>query len=1297
MKRRFFYTLLAIVLTALVFVLPVLDSELSYKSASPSETVDKASKSIVDKDDQTSKREDAPRITENGPVTYLVKLQGDCLLDTVIQSGGRYGSVKELLLSAEGKSFVDIIKKDQAIVKASVQKLVSGSDFTGCRTYSAVMNGFTVKAPADSLSKLQAINGVSSVTASMQTDRFFTIDDDSGSADEGGASVSEGTSDELLQADTAYPSRMTEAYKSIIKTDAAYKQGYNGEGVLIAVLDSEFNVYHRFFAAKPLSGSLEKSELSKLFNSIGFNTDTRTAAAPPFVSNKIVYAYDYAESDTDTMDASLEHGTAIAAAAAGNNGLEDETAFRGVAYEAQLALMKISKGRDSSDIIITEPCTVLAALDDSVKLGADVICMGFGEYRESVNAAIYRPVTEKLSKAGVYIVCPSGNGSFNGSSAGLQSVDTRDIDYAAENYLSYLEGVLTFGSTNNTAYEEQYILLDGSEVDYTQLCDVSLESAASSEKSTMEYICLDADGKREDYQKLDIKGKLAIINRSELAPEKVYENAVVYEAAALAVISDDGTDGYALPEDTETTIPFIMIDSKWSEKLQSKPKGFIGVSKYGRYAAGSERISVREHTSYASFRANRLAPRTLACGDMVYSASANGGSGYYSGSSAACAQGAGICALFCQQSRSSASQGRSLIAETAKARLLSCAEPVKYGRNTADEQLYYSPRLQGSGIADIEKALGSDAYITNAEGAPFSENLGDSTEGTYSFSFVINNTSGEERSYKPSVVLQTDRSKTDSEGKCINTMKPYSLSGNAGIRFESGGRALRAVTVPAGERVTVDVSIRLDPAESESLMSQFPMGFYIDGFLLLTEKGGSVLHGAFTAFCGQLETLQPFDNTVYDYDASISGFESSLCAAAVKNGEPSYCTLRQEDGMVIFSNKAISSFSEDNAYGSSFILPDMNYLRDVYEMKVSILDEGGSTLASCELGNVGAYRDSDRAPRELLVGRAAALERFFAELPDGSYQYKLSGRVMAAGGELSGEYSKTIPFSCDSVKPTELSSRTYVENGRLILELNAKDRSGISGFVLYATAYDKTDMDYRYADRLSELIAAGFISENAYTFLDKKLSADGSAVFRYDVTNLSQELMKLKLHTSTWINKSSSQKIAYKAVDNAYNESEARIADAIVYGTATFVFTDQNGKPAGNISVTLDGRKLTSDRTGTVTFDKLKPDYYYAFIQYDSEKYKAENESFIVRISNEELTFSTDEKVEFLGRYEDEEPQLSESPEEKKLIEKETSQPDDAGGDNPLYAILFVCTLLAVCGIAMILRMRHTNREPENE
>ena len=57
---------------------------------------------------------------------------------------------------------------------------------------------------------------------------------------------------------------------------------------------------------------------------------------------------------------------------------------------------------------------------------------------------------------------------------------------------------------------------------------------------------------------------------------------------------------------------------------------------------------------------------------------------------------------------------------------------------------YYSPRKQGSGIADLNAAVNTPSYITVAGSKRPKAELGYNTKGQYSFEYTIKNTSDKE-------------------------------------------------------------------------------------------------------------------------------------------------------------------------------------------------------------------------------------------------------------------------------------------------------------------------------------------------------------------------------------------------------------------------------------------------------------------------------------------------------------------------------------------------------------------------
>ena len=1305
MKRGIFSTMLALLLIAAVFVIPIVNSNLTQRDDSKGEVVDRAKDIIVDRDDNGKKPIIIPKESDDD-VTFIVELKNDSLIDTVISSNGKYKSVKELILSEDGKYYCDTIRRNQAIVKASVQKLISGADFDGGKTFSAVMNGFTVKAPLSAKSRIESINGVSRVLVSDNRDNFYIGEDDDITYEPVNEEITDEQSDNEISdvqtetevtdntgtesyGNTATPEKLSSAFKEVIGADKAYSMGMTGDGVLIAVIDSEFNVNHEALSADPKSIVMKAENLEALTDISSFNIDKSTSYLQLYVNKKIAFAYDYAKNRTNTTDISLSHGTAVAAAAAGNNGKTGSDEYKGVAYDSQLVLMKVAEGRDAGGRIYTKPSYVIAAIDDAVKLGSDVINIGFGEYRGSENSSIYDSVLKKVAKTGVCIVCAAGNGSFNGHEYG-DTLHPDDIDYSAGNYISYTDGVITAASVGNKAYEIKYFNINDNHVFYRDISKNKFSDYLNSLENPPEYIFLDAEGSRDDFRSAGTANKLVVVQKSSLAADKIYNNAAMYEAAALAVIDDGKNEEYSLEKD-EGSIPFIILDSSNAEFFKQEPSGTISKEVFGIISEVKGETGVSQMTSYGVSDKFTLSPRVLACGESVYSASSDGRNDFYSGTSMSSACTSGACAIILQGMREGSLKHSPSMNDNKyiSSILLETADPIGYGKNVSGGKLYISPRLQGGGIIDLGNALTSDFYITDTDGGAPSGSMGDGVSGEYEFPFVIHNTSDVSKKYQLSYVMQNDRVKTDDDGKILNTLKPGSFGSNTKVQFILDGNAVGNVNVDAGESRQIKLKIKLDKNEADSIMNVFENGFYIDGFVFVRDKESSKsLSIPFMCFYGKSENIDPFDNMKYDFKTSISGLENVLCAVAENGVNYRSCDLIKHNDVIMFSREAVRNNTENDSYGSSFILPDINFLRDVYDLTVSVSDKSGKELFAYNFGMLSAYRSKDIRPYEKLTAHSFELEKFFSKITDGTYKYTVTAKTMKPDGKLSSPFKREFTVVVESQPPASVSAKTYTENNRVYLELSAKDNSGIQDFILYATAYNSSVRNYSYVDRLTELIAANYLSGNAYEFTGKRELSDGTAVFRYDITELNAKLVRLKYRTDTWANGSSSLKIAYKAVDNAYNHSEAKTADTIAYGTAEFVFKDKEGRPAYGITVEMDGKKKVTDREGKALFSGLKPDFYIVNISFDDKDYEFENKRFIIGLNNSAIDYKQEFEVERLSEYKEpsiEEPEESSDVSEKKLaVVSDESGSDDVS--NSPYALLFVGVLLIICGVSFVVR-----------
>lgn len=145
------------------------------------------------------------------------------------------------------------------------------------------------------------------------------------------------------------------------------KLGLTGKNSAVAILDTGLDLSH------PAFSSVNSPKYSKddIENVIKNNKMTigKLNVSKVYINDKIPYAYDYADVDTNVSGGD-SHGTHVAGIVGANGG----GIVEGVAPDAQLLIMKVfgdSTGGAYDD-------DILAALDDSVKFGVDSINMSLG-------------------------------------------------------------------------------------------------------------------------------------------------------------------------------------------------------------------------------------------------------------------------------------------------------------------------------------------------------------------------------------------------------------------------------------------------------------------------------------------------------------------------------------------------------------------------------------------------------------------------------------------------------------------------------------------------------------------------------------------------------------------------------------------------------------------------------------------------------------------------------------------------------------------------------------------------------
>ena len=420
---------------------------------------------------------------------------------------------------------------------------------------------------------------------------------------------------------------------------------------------------------------------------------------------------------------------------------------------------------------------------------------------------------------------------------------------------STYSAALAVGSVDNDGYEMYYITVNGVEYGFMDNATSSVTNfLANFRDAELEYVVVPGVGAVEDYEGLDVTGKVVLVSRGEIAFTEKQANAAEMGAIAVIVYNNDrGPFGMVI---TEGGIPAVSIDREAGAALIAAA-GEDGVGTLKVCNADSKVFKIPQTiSSFSSWGVTpdlKLKPEISGVGGSIYATRdpelTGAYYGYMSGTSMATPQIAGAMAVLIQYldenyPEITGAEQRIMAANI----LMSTANPVMYN------DLYeYSPRAQGAGLADLVKATTTAAYLsvpTASESRPKVE-FGDDPErtGVYTFSFTITNISDETVSYT-----------FDSS---VLTEQIYSgwFIANAPYGLEAKVSVPELVEVPAGETVTVEAQLVLTDND-KAYLNYFPNGIYVEGYLYAnpTNEDGVTLAMPMVGFYGDWSDAPVFDD-----------------------------------------------------------------------------------------------------------------------------------------------------------------------------------------------------------------------------------------------------------------------------------------------------------------------------------------------------------------------------------------------------------------------------------------------------
>ena len=667
--------------------------------------------------------------------------------------------------------------------------------------------------------------------------------------------------------------------------------GYDGTGMVVAVLDTGLDYYHSAFSVENFTADRDKlgltfSDIETIIASsdlVAEGYHSGLTASDVYISEKVPYGFDYADKDFDVFPLLSDHGTHVSGVIAGNDDV-----ITGVAPNAQLVEMKIF-----SDVEQTARSSwILTALEDCVLLGVDVINMsigtGCGFSRES-DKEFMSGVYDDIRSQGISLVVAASNsfsstyGSEKNGNLGL----TSNPDTGTVGSPSTYKGALSVASINGsptpyilyTADGEDMIIYFNESTDRFSEERYFVEGLLGENGGTInfEYVTIPGAGRNADYSGIDVEGKIALVKRGYTTFEE--KANVAEEMGAAGIIIYNNVSGEIKMNVGDTGIPACSISQDDGEVLAEQYSGTITVS-----INQTSGPFMSDFSSWGPTPDLKIKPEITAHGGSILSSVPGQSYDRISGTSMACPNISGVTALLRQyvvenyeritgeqyQDNYETNQEVAAIIN----RLMMSTADIIINKNG----LPYSIRKQGAGLANLTKSAATNAYIltyeTVIDGNEAVERvmdkskieLGDDPDktGVYEFKFTIVNFGESDIVYTLSASVLTEGvsdTKT-SHGDTTVTEEAYELSGASfTISSVSGGSHTgMKVTVPAGAETTVVAKIALSASDKKYLDESFENGMYVEGFIMLDASGNEVdLSAPYLAFYGDWTVAPIFD------------------------------------------------------------------------------------------------------------------------------------------------------------------------------------------------------------------------------------------------------------------------------------------------------------------------------------------------------------------------------------------------------------------------------------------------------
>ncbi|APP09771.1 S8 family serine peptidase [Lactobacillus delbrueckii] len=476
--------------------------------------------------------------------------------------------------------------------------------------------------------------------------------------------------------------------------DVWQEQKLKGEGMVISIIDTGIDSSHQDLKLDSgVSTALSKSEVESDKSKLGHGN---------YYTEKVPYGYNYADKNDQIVDngSGEMHGQHVAGIAGANGQV------KGVAPDAQLLAMKVFSNNTKNSGAYDDD--IISAIEDSVKLGANVINMSLGSVSSDVDPSDpQQQAVAKASEAGVINVISAGNSGVAGSTGDGNPVNnTGTSELSTVGAPGVTPDALTVASAENSKVTTDTVKdeLGGvtfsanSELKGAAQVTTQLESNYSVLTKKLKLVDMGLGG-ADDYtaeKKAEVKGQLAVVKRGSYTFSEKVANAKAAGAAGIVIYNNnnDGLLSMALDDKTFPTLGMSMADGEVLAQAAKDGKSIklkFGTALIDNSSAGK----MSEFTSWGPTPELDFKPEITAPGGKIYSLANDNKYQQMSGTSMASPFVAGSEALILQGIKK---QGLNLSGEElvqfAKNSAMNTSHPFYDTEHTKE---IISPRRQGSG------------------------------------------------------------------------------------------------------------------------------------------------------------------------------------------------------------------------------------------------------------------------------------------------------------------------------------------------------------------------------------------------------------------------------------------------------------------------------------------------------------------------------------------------------------------------------------------------------------------------